>query len=69
MNEQYVRAYQQTPETEEEIQAARRVASSVLAEEPWQEAEQEARKKGLLRLEGKSYIVQDGDVITSLFNV
>ncbi len=29
----------------------------------------EARKKGLLGLEGKSYIVQDGDVITFLFNV
>ena len=29
----------------------------------------EARKKGLLRLEGKSYIVQDGDVITFLFNI
>jgi GTP-binding protein YchF len=29
----------------------------------------EARKKGLLRLEGKSYVVQDGDVITFLFNV
>jgi len=29
----------------------------------------EARKKGLLRQEGKSYIVQDGDVITFLFNV
>ena len=29
----------------------------------------EARKKGVLRLEGKSYIVQDGDVITFLFNV
>jgi len=29
----------------------------------------EAQKKGLLRLEGKSYIVQDGDVITFLFNV
>jgi len=29
----------------------------------------EARKKGLLRLEGKSYIVRDGDVITFLFNV
>lgn len=28
----------------------------------------EARKKGLLRLEGKSYTVQDGDVITFLFN-
>ena len=29
----------------------------------------EARKKGLLRLEGKNYVVQDGDVITFLFNV
>jgi len=29
----------------------------------------EAHKKGLLRLEGKSYLVQDGDVITFLFNV
>jgi len=29
----------------------------------------EAHKKGLLRLEGKNYIVQDGDVITFLFNV
>jgi hypothetical protein len=29
----------------------------------------EARKRGLLRLEGKKYIVQDGDVITFLFNV
>ncbi len=29
----------------------------------------EARKKGLLRLEGKDYIVQDGDVVTFLFNV
>ncbi|MFC2002073.1 redox-regulated ATPase YchF [Chloroflexota bacterium] len=29
----------------------------------------EARRKGLLRLEGKDYIVQDGDVITFLFNV
>ncbi|GAH12705.1 unnamed protein product [marine sediment metagenome] len=29
----------------------------------------EARKKGLLRLEGKNYIVQDGDVITFLFNI
>ncbi len=29
----------------------------------------EARKKGLLRLEGKNYIVQDDDVITFLFNV
>ncbi len=29
----------------------------------------EARKRGLLRTEGKSYIVQDGDVVTFLFNV
>jgi len=29
----------------------------------------EARKRGVLRLEGKNYIVQDGDVITFLFNV
>ncbi len=29
----------------------------------------EARKHGLLRLEGKSYIVQDGDIITFLFNI
>jgi GTP-binding protein YchF len=29
----------------------------------------EAHKKGRLRLEGKGYLVQDGDVITFLFNV
>jgi GTP-binding protein YchF len=29
----------------------------------------EARKQGLLRLEGKEYVVRDGDVITFLFNV
>ncbi|OGO24233.1 MAG: redox-regulated ATPase YchF [Chloroflexi bacterium RBG_16_50_9] len=29
----------------------------------------EARKQGLLRLEGKDYIIQDGDIITFLFNV
>ncbi len=29
----------------------------------------EARKKGVLRMEGKEYIVQDGDIITILFNV
>ena len=29
----------------------------------------EVRKRGMLRLEGKSYIVQDGDVITFLFSV
>ncbi|NQT69134.1 MAG: redox-regulated ATPase YchF [Desulfobacteraceae bacterium] len=30
---------------------------------------QEARKKGTVRLEGKNYTVQDGDVITFRFNV
>jgi GTP-binding protein YchF len=29
----------------------------------------EAKKRGLLRLEGKEYIVRDGDIITFLFNV
>ena len=29
----------------------------------------EARRHGSLRLEGKTYTVQDGDVITFLFNV
>ena len=29
----------------------------------------EARQKGLLRLEGKDYVIQDGDVITFRFNV
>ena len=29
----------------------------------------EARKRGLLRLEGKEYIVKDGDVISIRFNV
>ena len=29
----------------------------------------EGKKKGLLRLEGKTYKVQDGDIITILFNV
>lgn len=29
----------------------------------------EAKRKGLLRMEGKTYVVQDGDVITFLFNV
>ena len=35
MNEQYIRAYAQTPETKEEIDAARRAASVILAEESW----------------------------------
>jgi ribosome-binding ATPase len=29
----------------------------------------EARRRGLLRTEGKNYVVQDGDVVTFLFNV
>ena len=29
----------------------------------------QAKKQGVLRLEGKGYPVQDGDVITFLFNV
>jgi hypothetical protein len=29
----------------------------------------EARKRGLLRMEGKNYVIQDGDIITFLFNV
>jgi GTP-binding protein YchF len=28
-----------------------------------------AKKKGILRLEGKEYVVQDGDILTFLFNV
>jgi metal-responsive CopG/Arc/MetJ family transcriptional regulator len=34
-SEQYIRAYQQVPETEEEVIAARRAARIILAEEPW----------------------------------
>jgi ribosome-binding ATPase YchF (GTP1/OBG family) len=29
----------------------------------------EARKRGVLRLEGKEYIVQDGDILNIRFNV
>ena len=36
MSEKYIRAYQQVPETTEEVTAARRSASTILAEEPWQ---------------------------------
>ena len=35
-SEQYVRAYQQAPETREEVEAARQAASAILAQEPWQ---------------------------------
>jgi hypothetical protein len=32
-------------------------------------SEAEAKKRGLLRTEGKQYVVQDGDVLNILFNV
>ncbi len=35
MSQRYVRAYQQQPETGAEVDAARRAASTILAEEPW----------------------------------
>ncbi len=35
MSERYVRAYQQTPETKGEIEAARQAASAILSEESW----------------------------------
>lgn len=35
ISERYIRAYQQSPETKEEIKAARRAASVILAKEPW----------------------------------
>jgi metal-responsive CopG/Arc/MetJ family transcriptional regulator len=35
MSEQYIRAYQQIPETNEEVAAARHAATTILAEEPW----------------------------------
>lgn len=36
MSEQYMRAYQRIPETNEEVEAARRAASNILAQEPWE---------------------------------
>jgi metal-responsive CopG/Arc/MetJ family transcriptional regulator len=36
MSQQYVRAYQQIPETKEEVEAARRAASNILAQESWE---------------------------------
>ena len=36
MSEQYIRAYQRVPDTKEEVTAARRSASIILTEEPWQ---------------------------------
>jgi metal-responsive CopG/Arc/MetJ family transcriptional regulator len=35
MSERYMRAYQRVPETKEEVEAAYRAASTILAEEPW----------------------------------
>ena len=35
LSERYVRAYQDMPETQEEVTTARRAAGSILAEEPW----------------------------------
>jgi len=35
MSERYIRAYQEMPDTKEEVTAARRAASTILAEEPW----------------------------------
>jgi len=34
-SEQYIRAYQEMPETKEEVTAAHHAASTILAEEPW----------------------------------
>ena len=34
--EQYFRGYQQIPETEDEVEAARHAANHILAEEPWE---------------------------------
>ena len=35
LRDQYIRAYQIGPETKEEVEAARRAASNILAETPW----------------------------------
>ena len=35
MSERYVRAYEQMPETGEEVESARRSAGTILAGEPW----------------------------------
>lgn len=36
MSERYVQAYREIPETSEEVEASRRSAAAILAEEPWQ---------------------------------
>ena len=38
-------------------------------DEHTQKVEEKAKEKGLCRLEGKEYIVQDGDIIDFRFNV
>ena len=35
MSERYVRAYEQMPETWEEVESARKSAGAILSEEPW----------------------------------
>jgi metal-responsive CopG/Arc/MetJ family transcriptional regulator len=35
ISERYIHAYQRMPDTTEEVNAARRSASTILAEEPW----------------------------------
>jgi metal-responsive CopG/Arc/MetJ family transcriptional regulator len=35
ISERYIHAYQRMPDTAEEVNAARRSASTILAEEPW----------------------------------
>jgi hypothetical protein len=69
MNEQYIRAYQRTPETKEEIQAARRAANAILVEEPWQEAEHEAGediKTGRVKIfESAEDLFKDGGKVSS----
>ena len=36
MTKQYVRAYELIPDTKDEVESARRAASSILATEPWE---------------------------------
>ena len=36
LSERYIRAYEQMPETKEEIEGARRAASDIMAQEPWE---------------------------------
>lgn len=36
LSKRYLRAYKRNPETKKEIEAARRAATNILAEEPWE---------------------------------